>query len=91
MKNYSPWEGPTLQKFIEDCLLGERTHAGAGEQYNRGNVMNWPQLPVPKTLHYYAEKGEKMQSEVESGKKGEAGASVLWFEFFLTVSFWFNW
>ncbi|KAK4811365.1 hypothetical protein QYF61_027594 [Mycteria americana] len=32
LKNCSPWEGPTLEKFVEDCLLWEGPHAGAGEE-----------------------------------------------------------
>ncbi|KAK4807037.1 hypothetical protein QYF61_018378 [Mycteria americana] len=32
MKNCSPWEGPTLEKSVEDCLLWERPHAGAREE-----------------------------------------------------------
>ena len=28
----SPWEGHVLEKFVEDCLLWEGLHAGAGEE-----------------------------------------------------------
>ena len=32
MKNCSPWEGLTLEKFVKDCLPWEGPHAGAGEE-----------------------------------------------------------
>jgi len=32
VKNFSPWEGLTLEKFMEDCLQWEAPHAGAGEE-----------------------------------------------------------
>ena len=32
MKNCSPWEGLTLEKFMEDCLSWEGSHTGAGEE-----------------------------------------------------------
>lgn len=31
-RNYSPWEGPTLEKVMEDCLLCERPNTGAGKE-----------------------------------------------------------
>ena len=32
VKNCSPWEGPTLEKFMEDCLPWEGPHIGAEEE-----------------------------------------------------------
>jgi len=32
LKGCSPWEGVMLQNFVEDCLLWEGPHAGAGEE-----------------------------------------------------------
>jgi len=32
MKNCSPWEGPTSDKFVKDCFMWDRPHAGAGEK-----------------------------------------------------------
>ena len=32
MKNCSPWEGLTSEKFVEDCLPWEGPHAGAEEE-----------------------------------------------------------
>ena len=33
MKNFSPGEGPTLEKFVEDYLQWVGPHTGAGEEY----------------------------------------------------------
>lgn len=35
MKNRSPWEGLTLKKLMENCLLWEGPHAGAGEKCDK--------------------------------------------------------
>ena len=32
LKDCNPWEGLTLEKFMEDCLLWEWPHTGAGEE-----------------------------------------------------------
>ena len=32
LKNCSPWEGPTLEKFMKNCHLWEGPHTGAGEE-----------------------------------------------------------
>lgn len=32
MKNHGPLEGPTLQEFVEDRLLGDGSQAGAEEE-----------------------------------------------------------
>jgi len=38
MKNCSPWEGLTMEKFMEDCLLWEGPHAGAREEREEKEV-----------------------------------------------------
>jgi len=32
MKNYTPWEGLTLEQFVEGCFLWEGPHARAGAE-----------------------------------------------------------
>ncbi|GAB0183438.1 zinc finger and BTB domain-containing protein 5 [Grus japonensis] len=32
LKVCTPWEGPTLEQLVEDCLLWEGPHTGAGAE-----------------------------------------------------------
>ena len=44
MENCCPWDGLTLEKFVEDCLLWEGHHIGAGEglpSLSRGRSNLW--------------------------------------------------
>ena len=53
MKNRSPREGPTLEKFVEDSLPWVGPHAGAGEECEEEEVAEATYFSLP----YPAEEG----------------------------------
>ncbi|KAM9590860.1 uncharacterized protein ACIBXB_005909 [Morphnus guianensis] len=71
-----PVEGPTLEKFVEDCLPWEGPHAGAGGEFEEEGVEETTcdeltAIPVPpSTCATQGEEVEKIRSEAEPGKKG---------------------
>lgn len=49
------WEGPTLEKVTQDCLLWERPHTGAGKECEQEGVQMCDELttthiPCPSVL-----------------------------------------
>lgn len=55
VRNYSPWEGPTLEQVMEDCLLCERPNTGAGKECEEEGVpmrdeLTTAHIPCPSVL-----------------------------------------
>lgn len=54
-QNYSLWEGPTLENVMQDCLLWERPHPGAGKEGEQEGVqvcdeLTTAHIPCPSGL-----------------------------------------
>jgi len=89
VKNCSPWEGLTLEKFVEDCLLWEGSHAGTREEYEEQGAsetmcdeLTATPIPHPPAALRWGG-GKEFGSEVEPGKKGGVGRRCfkIWFYF----------
>jgi len=76
VKDGTPWEGLTLEKFVESCLSWVGPHAGAGEECVEEGVAETTcdELTTTPILCPHAPLGEeeveKKGSKVEPGKKG---------------------
>ncbi|KAK4810165.1 LOW QUALITY PROTEIN: hypothetical protein QYF61_010477, partial [Mycteria americana] len=54
MKDRSPWEGPTLEKFVKDCLPWVRPHVGAGEEREKEGMAETTRNELTATPIPYA-------------------------------------
>ena len=87
MKDCSPWEGLTLEKFVEDCLLWEGPHGGAGEECEEeGSAETMcdelTATPFPRPPAPLAGKRErKLGVELSWGRRERWGKGVLRFGF----------
>ena len=55
MKNWSPWEGLQLEKFMENCLPWAGPHTGAEEEYEEEGAAEktcdeLTATPIPRPL-----------------------------------------
>lgn len=73
MKNYRQWEGLTVKKSVEDYVLWEGPHSGAGKvwvvrrkKWQIQPVVNWPQPPLP--LRSWGGESRELGSKVEPRK-----------------------
>ena len=79
MKNCSLWEGLTLEKFKQSCLLWEGPYAGAGEECEEeGSAETTCDEMSTTTIFHHAvplrgTEVEKIGSEAEPRKKGGVG------------------
>jgi len=78
VKSCSPWEGLTLEKFVENCLLWEGPHSGAWEgceEEGAAETTYGELIATPITCPPELRRGrrERNRSEVEPGKNGGVG------------------
>jgi len=83
VKNCSLWEGAMLEKFMEDCLLWEGPHTGAGEECEEEGAaetkcdeLTTTPIPHPPAL-LRGEEAENIGRKGKPEKKGGVGGSVF--------------
>lgn len=81
MKNCSPWEGLTLERFVENCPLWEGPLSGG-----RGEVLpllsKWQQCDKLTTTPFTAlcatgKRRERIRNRVKPGQMGEMGQGIF--------------
>lgn len=75
IKYCSPWEGLTLEKFIESCLLWKGSHTGAGDNsQEQGEAeticdkLTTAPIPCPSTLLGEGDRELEIKQHWEEGK-----------------------
>ena len=95
MKHCSPWEGPTLEKFVHDYILWrhptleqENNVSRKGQQ--KQSVINWPhtQFPIPLCCSGSGWGGRRVRIEAGPWRKGRQwGKDAFSFLFLVNLLF----